>query len=87
MQVLRPYSNISNLKVWDYYLKEDLAHGPSYDLEVVEKEVRMEEEQRLIDGPFLPNPRKVINGCYDNVDAIQPDMFVHLLEVSFFEDA
>jgi myotubularin-related protein 5/13 len=69
--------------VWDYYVKEDLAHGPSYDLEAIEKETRIEEEQRMIDGPFLPNPRKVINGCYDNIEAIQPDMMVHLLQVCF----
>uniref|UniRef100_A0A452E4I8 Myotubularin phosphatase domain-containing protein n=1 Tax=Capra hircus TaxID=9925 RepID=A0A452E4I8_CAPHI len=27
-EVLRPYSNVSNLKVWDFYTEETLAEGP-----------------------------------------------------------
>ena len=79
--MLRPYSNISNLQIWDYYLKEDLAHGPSYDFESVAKETRLEEEQMMIDGPLVANPRKIINGCYDNIEQLQPDAFVYLLQV------
>ena len=29
--VLRPYCNISDFQIWDYYLDEELRHGPSYD--------------------------------------------------------
>ena len=29
--VLRPYCNISDFQIWDYYLAEELRHGPSYD--------------------------------------------------------
>ena len=46
-QVLRPYSNLANLVIWDYYTQEDLAHGPSYDFESVSKEMREMEEQQL----------------------------------------
>ena len=79
--MLRPYSSISNLRIWDYYIKEDLAHGPSYDFEAVAKERRIEEEQMMIDGPLAPSPRKILNGCYDNVEQLQPDAFVHMLQV------
>lgn len=81
--VLRPYSNIANLELWDYYLEEDLHHGPSYDFEVVAKEMRDEEDQELIDGPLAPptSLRKVVNSCYDDIKHVQPDACAHLLKV------
>ncbi|XP_064634624.1 myotubularin-related protein 13-like isoform X5 [Lineus longissimus] len=80
--VLRPYSNISNLKIWDYYIIEDLAHGPPYEFEVIAKELKREEEQELIDGPMLPTSRKIVNGCYDNVSKSLPDACTYgLLEI------
>ncbi len=33
--VLRPLSQISDLVIWDYYLKEEIQHGPSYDYELI----------------------------------------------------
>ncbi len=33
--VLRPYAMISDLVLWDYYVCEELKHGPSYDYELV----------------------------------------------------
>ena len=33
--VLRPYCNISDFQIWDYYLAEELRHGPSYDYELI----------------------------------------------------
>jgi len=77
--VLRPYSNISNLKLWDYYMKEDLAHGPSYDFEAVAREMKMLEEQDMVDGPMTSNTRRIVNACYDNVDQQQPESCTHLL--------
>ena len=32
--VLRPFSHISDLVIWDYYVKEELRGGPAYDLEI-----------------------------------------------------
>ena len=81
MQVLRPYSNVSNLHIWEYYLKEDLARGPSYDFEVIQKEIRMDEDQALIEGPLVPSLRRVLNAAYDNVEQTQPDAFTYLLQV------
>ena len=80
-QVLRPYSNVSNLHVWEYYLKEDLARGPSYDFEVIQKEIRLDEDQALIEGPLVPSPRLVLNAAYDNNEQVQPDAFTYFLQV------
>ena len=73
-QVLRPYSNLSNLKIWDYFLTEDLAHGPSYDIEVTQREIHQNEDQEPVETIGQPR-RKVVNGCYDNIMIQQPDNF------------
>ncbi|GBL87002.1 Myotubularin-related protein 13 [Araneus ventricosus] len=78
--VLRPYSNISNLVIWDYYLEEELAHGPSYDLELVAMERQREEESEAADGSSNLSSRRIVNTCYDNVQTVQPDFFTQILE-------
>ena len=80
--MLRPYSNVSNLVIWDYFILEDLAHGPSYDLEIVAEEMRMEEEAELADNPSAMAVRRIVNGCYDDVSHMQPEACVHLLQGS-----
>ncbi|XP_052797634.1 myotubularin-related protein 13-like isoform X4 [Mya arenaria] len=72
--VLRPYSNLSNMKIWDYYLTEDLAHGPSYDIEVAQREISQNEDTDSLEMPGHM-VRKIINGCYDNIMLQQPDHF------------
>ncbi|XP_052225213.1 myotubularin-related protein 13-like isoform X3 [Dreissena polymorpha] len=72
--VLRPYSNLANLKVWDYFTTEDLAHGPSYDIEVAQKELSQNEETETLEM-LGQHTRRVVNGCYDNVMLQQPDYF------------
>ncbi|XP_022240508.1 myotubularin-related protein 13-like [Limulus polyphemus] len=79
--VLRPYSNISNLEIWDYYLKEELSHGPPYDLEAVAMEKQREEESEAADGISRETSRRIVNTCYDNIQTVQPDVFGQLLEV------
>lgn len=79
-QVLRPYSNLANLKIWDYYVTEDLAHGPSYDIEVVAKELRLNEDVDITTG-LPPQKRKIVNGCYDNVPLQEPDIYSWQLQV------
>jgi len=34
LSMLRPFSHMSDLVLWDYYIKEELRYGPSYDLEI-----------------------------------------------------
>ena len=62
-------------------MTENLAYGPSYDLEVIGQEVRSEEERLLVDGPLVPSLRRTVNGCYDNVQQHLPDSFTALLQV------
>ncbi|XP_048241880.1 myotubularin-related protein 13-like isoform X3 [Haliotis rufescens] len=82
--VLRPYSNISNLRIWDYYLAEDLAHGPTFDMEVVSKEIRQNEDQEA--EAMGISRRKILNACYDSVMLQEPNYFhgqfqeIHRLE-------
>lgn len=61
--VLRPQSSLPSLHIWKYYIHEDLALGPSYDLEVVAMESQQEEENAAADG-IIPNVRKVVTMGY-----------------------
>ena len=78
--MLRPYSYLSNLKIWDYYTTEDLAHGPSYDIEIVHREIRQNEDSESLEL-MGQQQRKIINGCYDNVMIQQPDHFCWQFQV------
>ncbi|ESO95293.1 hypothetical protein LOTGIDRAFT_232003 [Lottia gigantea] len=83
-QVMRPYSNISNLKIWSYYLNEDLCHGPSYDIELVNQELHQSEDNEAEAMGIVK--RKILNGCYDNILLQEPNYFrfqfqeIHKLE-------
>jgi myotubularin-related protein 5/13 len=60
LQVLRPQFALPNLEVWQYSLGERLAHGPSYDLEVIELDSQQEEEAEAADGIASKSARRVI---------------------------
>lgn len=82
LQVLRPYSNISNLVVWDYYVTEDLAHGPSFDVELVTSELRQNTDMLPDSAAATADERRVIlNSCYDNLTLQEPDFFRHQFRV------
>lgn len=80
-QVLRPYSNISNLKVWDYYTEETLSEGPSYDWELVQGQPEPAEEPDRQDTAAPQSKRRIIWPCYDNRSRVEPDAISKLLEV------
>lgn len=82
LQVLRPYSNISNLKVWDYYTEETLSEGPSYDWELTQGQPEHVEEADRQDTSAPQTKRKIIWPCYDNRSRVEPDAISKLLEVS-----
>lgn len=42
--VLRPQSSVAMLELWRYYIDEELAHGPPYDLELVCNDNHEDEE-------------------------------------------
>jgi myotubularin-related protein 5/13 len=46
--------------VWNYYLGEQLAHGPSYDLEVIQLDSQQEEEAEAADGIVSKSARRVV---------------------------
>lgn len=62
--MLRPQSSLPNLNVWQYYLNEELAHGPSYDLEIIQLDMQQEEEAEAADGISNKTLRKVITTGY-----------------------
>ncbi|KAK7870000.1 hypothetical protein R5R35_011968 [Gryllus longicercus] len=78
--VLRPQSHLPALGLWQYYLGEQLAHGPSYDLEVIQLDSQQEEEAEAADGTVNLSSRRVVTMGYDDIDRCVPDAFSHLLE-------
>uniref|UniRef100_A0A8C2W233 SET binding factor 1 n=1 Tax=Chinchilla lanigera TaxID=34839 RepID=A0A8C2W233_CHILA len=78
-EVLRPYSNVSNLKVWDFYTEETLAEGPPYDWELAQGPPEPSEEERP-DGSAPQSRRRVVWPCYDSRPRVQPDAISRLLE-------
>ncbi|XP_060044815.1 myotubularin-related protein 5 isoform X5 [Erinaceus europaeus] len=78
-EVLRPYSNVSNLKVWDFYTEETLAEGPPYDWELAQGPPEPPEEDRP-DGGAPQSRRRVVWPCYDSRPRAQPDAISRLLE-------
>uniref|UniRef100_UPI00398E4CC3 myotubularin-related protein 5 isoform X3 n=1 Tax=Pristiophorus japonicus TaxID=55135 RepID=UPI00398E4CC3 len=79
-EVLRPYGNISNLKVWDYYTHETLSEGPSYDWELVYGRREHMDEGERTDTMAPQTQRKIIWPCYDNQNKMEPDAISKLLE-------
>ncbi|XP_059150678.1 myotubularin-related protein 13-like isoform X2 [Physella acuta] len=81
--ILRPYSNVSNLKIWDFYITEDLHRGVPYDLDIDETEAAGDDLEAEAMGITR---RRVINGCYHSVILHEPDFFwskiqeIHRLE-------
>ncbi|KAL1114875.1 hypothetical protein AAG570_007699 [Ranatra chinensis] len=57
--VLRPQSHLAVLDVWNYYVCEDLKHGPSYDLELLQLEASQQEENDAAEG-VRPSARQVV---------------------------
>lgn len=81
IQVLKPYSNISNLKVWSFYTEETLSEGPSYDWELVQGKPEPAEEGEKTDSAAPRSQRKVVWPCYDNHMKVVPDAITKLFQV------
>ncbi|XP_051912045.1 myotubularin-related protein 5 isoform X5 [Hippocampus zosterae] len=81
-EVLRPYTFISNLKVWDYYTEETLSEGPSYDWELRGRQERATLAEAL-DKPDSGAPksrRRAVWPCYDSLSKTLPDAITKLLQ-------
>lgn len=62
--VLRPQSHLPCLEVWQYYLDENLHHGPNYDFEIIQLDSQQEEEIEAADGIANKSHRKTITLGY-----------------------
>ncbi|XP_036373424.1 myotubularin-related protein 5 [Megalops cyprinoides] len=79
-EVLKPYSNISNLKVWTFYTEEMLSEGPSYDWELVQGPAQQAEEGERPDTAAPKSQRRVVWPCYDSCSRVVPDAITKLLQ-------
>lgn len=79
--MLRPYTFISNLKVWDFYTEETLSEGPSYDWEVRSWQERASKETPdKPDGGGPKSQRRIVWPCYDSARKTVPDAITKLLQ-------
>ena len=62
--VLRPFSHISDLSLWDYYIKEELRSGAAYDLELAGMDLLEEESDMMVDQK---QTRISLTQGYDNM--------------------
>ena len=81
----------SNLDIWSFYRTESLAHGPSYDMELTDSELRDEDDdnEAMVDGLTAladrdTQRRRLLNGCYDNIELMQPAALSFILSVRYF---
>uniref|UniRef100_A0A3B5KX53 Uncharacterized protein n=1 Tax=Xiphophorus couchianus TaxID=32473 RepID=A0A3B5KX53_9TELE len=80
-EVLRPYTFISNLKVWDFYLEETLSDGPPYDWELRSRQESLAEETaEKADTGAPKSQRHIVWPCYDNLSKVMPDAITKLLQ-------
>ncbi len=87
--VLRPFSHVSDLRIWDYFTSEELRHGAAYDLEIYSLDLQDQEEMEDLSGLGGWNRqnqdcggrrnRKTLTAGYDCVKRSLPDNFSHLL--------
>ncbi|KAA0720622.1 Myotubularin-related protein 5 SET-binding factor 1 [Triplophysa tibetana] len=82
-EVLKPYSFISNLKVWDFYTEETLSEGPSFDWELVRgrQEKLSEEAVEKLETTTPKSQRRIVWPCYDSLSKEVPDAITKLLQV------
>ncbi|KAE8616937.1 hypothetical protein XENTR_v10008927 [Xenopus tropicalis] len=77
-EVLRPFSSVWGLRVWDYYTHEALSEGPPYDWELLQGP-RHEEPERN-DSSAPQTKRKIIWPSYNSPARVEPDAITRLLE-------
>ena len=61
---------VSSLQLWDYYLGEELRHGPSYDPEVRSQDRQQEEEAEAADGTTITSQRRIVISGYVELGAV-----------------
>ncbi|XP_040568639.1 myotubularin-related protein 13 [Lepeophtheirus salmonis] len=94
--ILRPFSFISNLTIWDYFLGEELKHGPAYDMELYDQDLKFEEDDLFSDRISLASSihtsmRKDVGSSltfgYDALSQVHLDSYSQLLrDISHLEN-
>ncbi|CAL8323678.1 unnamed protein product [Lota lota] len=83
-EVLRPYSHISNMKLWDYYTEETLSEGPSFDWELVRSRQERPAEDPAAeiraDSSGPTSQRQIVWPCYHSRSKLLPDAITKLLQ-------
>ncbi|XP_048865079.1 myotubularin-related protein 5-like isoform X8 [Brienomyrus brachyistius] len=79
-EVLKPYSCISNLKLWDFYTEETLSEGPSYDWELVQSRPEEQQDAERPEKAVCVSQRRVVWPCYDCHSRVLPDAITTLLQ-------
>ncbi|KAJ3612402.1 hypothetical protein NHX12_020678 [Muraenolepis orangiensis] len=85
-EVLRPYSHISNMKLWDFYTEETLSEGPSFDWELVRGRQERPAEDTPADGGGKADSsgptsqRHIVWPCYHSRSKLLPDAITKLLQ-------
>ncbi|XP_023320914.1 myotubularin-related protein 13 isoform X8 [Eurytemora carolleeae] len=74
--VLRPFSHMSDLVLWDYYIEEELRFGPCYDMEYAEIDLTLQDEGNL--DPRETN--KTLTKGYDTMVRDHPNSSSKLLK-------
>ncbi|EDV28505.1 uncharacterized protein TRIADDRAFT_51481 [Trichoplax adhaerens] len=70
-QILRPVASLTNLKVWDYYIKRNLYIGSPYDIELLIVAKQLEDDQIASERSNLSKRSadscRVISGCFGSL--------------------
>lgn len=92
--ILRPQSSVAVLELWRYYIDEELAHGPPYDLELVCNDNHEDEEIDFLSSAAgahhgsnsnsksqqQTRRRRVVATGYDSLVKCDPDAFTRILD-------
>ncbi len=89
--VLRPFSHVSDLRIWKYFTSEELRHGPAYDIELRGLDLQEEEEDDLAGlGGWkrtTTTGRRTLTSGYDDLFRSMQDDFARLLSEAAVAEA
>jgi hypothetical protein len=66
--VLRPFSHLSDLVLWDYYTGEELRHGPPYDPEYADLDLAADEEVKSLASGDLSGYQRHVKSTLNQGD-------------------
>ena len=84
--ILRPFSNLSSLVLWDYYTHENLRSGPEYDVEYAEMDAVQEQQLEMTAAASggvaasADEAQEVVMTGYDDMSREHQDSITELLK-------